>query len=322
MTLAVVAVAATAGTARAACTPAVNVQAIVDDSLSMFTTDYDGNRVEALKLLISKTGNAGKSLGAVEFGSAGDDPVAQPAARTVFAPQPMGLGGAMMAAALDASIKADERATDYNAAFAKAAADNPAADARIFITDGGHSEGDYAEGHRGGPRTYVIGLEVYDADDVTRLRRIADETGGRYYSGVTRADLAATVNKIDAALNCGKINKTYTDRFTRGGKSKRRSIRVRKGTRSAELVLTWESPRDRFSVGSIRLVTKNGTLTNKTKRRLTLKRRSGKTFATIRVAGLKPGRLRFTLRSRKIRSSPFGTVKVKLTTQVTFGATG
>ena len=50
-----------------------------------------------------------------------------------------------MRAALDQKIHADNGATDYNGAFAQSDADNPSADARIFLTDGGHDIGEYNE---------------------------------------------------------------------------------------------------------------------------------------------------------------------------------
>ena len=41
-------------------------------------------------------------------------------------------------------IQADNGGTDYNAAFNTGRAANPGAQARIFLTDGGHNLGDYA----------------------------------------------------------------------------------------------------------------------------------------------------------------------------------
>ena len=64
-----------------------------------------------------------------------------------------------MRSALDAAIQADNGATDYNGAFAQSDADNPGADARIFLTDGGHDVGTYNEGHLVHKvPTYVIGF--------------------------------------------------------------------------------------------------------------------------------------------------------------------
>ena len=53
----------------AACAPLTNIEAIIDDSGSMASTDSNRLRVAALDLLISKPQNAKLMLGAVEFGT-------------------------------------------------------------------------------------------------------------------------------------------------------------------------------------------------------------------------------------------------------------
>lgn len=303
-----------AGAVGAACAPATNIEAIIDDSGSMAGTDSDKNRVEGLKILLSKSGNANKTLGAIEFGS-GYDPVTDPPASTVFAPLTIGGNTAAMQAALDANIDAMHGATDYNGAFDKAKVDNPGANARIFLTDGGHNIGDYANGHQGGPPTYVIGLSVVDPTYVARLQQIATETGGVYFPDVTSANLNATMNQVDAALNCQSIGNTYTDTFTKQGQVKSHSTRISSSTRSADLVLSWQSPLDQFTIGSIKLRTSNGTIASIAKKRLTIKRTSGKTFLTVRVRGLKRGTLKFKLRAKRFGSGSF--TGVNLITQAT-----
>ena len=157
LTIGIAAPGAGAATASASCTKATNIEAIVDDSISMEFTDPDRLRVQAMNLLID-TLSPGTQLGAVEFGSAGyeNNP---PAADTVFSPQPVGSGASAMRTALDTKIHADNGATDYNGAFAQSDTDNPSADARIFLTDGGHDVDTYNEAHLvHNVRTYVIGF--------------------------------------------------------------------------------------------------------------------------------------------------------------------
>ncbi|MGH2549898.1 MAG: hypothetical protein ACRDHN_10935, partial [Thermomicrobiales bacterium] len=229
--------------AAVTCKPAGNVEAIIDDSGSMDGTDSAVNRAEAIKLLISKSGNAGKTLGAVEFGS--DQSYLTPPigpAVTLFPPLPIGPNVATMNAALSAKLLADNAATDYNGAFALAKTDNPTADARIFITDGGHNAGAYTNGHQGGPPTYVLGLGIGPASpsnlDATRLKVIANETKGVYYPDVSTGNIAATVNKVDAALNCQAVAKTFTDVFTKAGQTKSKVVSIGPKTSSADLTLT------------------------------------------------------------------------------------
>src|SRR5690242_12716978 len=167
----------------AACTPATNIEAIIDDSGSMIATDPNRLRVQAMDLLINAL-SPGTTLGTIEFGSALDftEPPT-PAADPVFNPESVGPNAAAMKSALDTAIQADNGATDYNAAFATSDAANPGAQARIFLTDGAHNVGDYANGHLVHTvRTYVISFSpgVQQADQA-RLQQIATDTGGAYY---------------------------------------------------------------------------------------------------------------------------------------------
>lgn len=305
----------TGGAIAATCVPATNIEAIIDDSVSMSWTDSNINRAEALKILISKSGNAKKTLGAVEFGS-GDS---TPAATTVFAPAAIGANATTMSAALTTNLLADHGATDYNAAFTQAGVDNPGANARIFLTDGAHNKGDYANGHQGGPPTYVIGLGIGDSvtggTDAARLQQIANETGGTYYPNVTTDNVNATMNKIDAALNCQAIAATFTDIFSAVGQSKSRATRISARTRSIDLVLSWTSPLDAFTIGSIKLRTSRGTIASISRKHLKIKRSAGKTFLNVHVSGLKRGKLRFKLRATTLGSATGS--GVTLTTQAT-----
>ncbi|HEX5989100.1 MAG TPA: cutinase family protein [Solirubrobacterales bacterium] len=191
------------------CAPATNVAAILDDSGSMSWNDPLNIRAAAMQLLITQPGGRDRTLGAVEFGTE---------AGTLFPPATVAAGGAEMLAALggldNAGFQGTGDQTDYNAAFA-AAALQPAADARIFLTDGEHNVGDYENGHSGGPRTYVIGLNIGRAGEGSEaadlLGRIAAETGGVYYplrrddddsAAVQVRRLQPVFNSINAELEC------------------------------------------------------------------------------------------------------------------------
>src|SRR6476659_2524228 len=91
--------------ASAGCTPATNIEAIIDDSGSMAGTDPSTLRVKGLKLLIN-TLSSGTFLGAVEFGGSFFSG-STPSADTVFKPEAVGPNAATMGAALDAKIMAD-----------------------------------------------------------------------------------------------------------------------------------------------------------------------------------------------------------------------
>src|SRR3954470_4460766 len=170
----------------AACQKVTNIEAIVDDSGSMALTDGNRLRVQAMDLLINAL-DSGTTLGAIEVASS-FDPATEPPADAVFGPEPVGPNAAAMKAALDQKIQADAGGTDYNAAFNTARAANPGAQARIFLTDGGHNVGDYQNTHLNPPPqaqtpTYVIGFSpgLADPTDQARLQQIAADTGGQFF---------------------------------------------------------------------------------------------------------------------------------------------
>lgn len=299
-----------------ACVRAANIEAIVDDSGSMSYTDSNRLRVQALDLLIS-TLSPSTQLGAVEFGS---ELLGQPGADTVFKPEPVGPNEKAMRAALDQKIQADNGATDYNAAFAQSDADNPNADARIFLTDGGHDVGTYNEAHltRRVP-TYVIGFGsgLASTEDQERLKKIASDTGGRYFPLEDASQLQAVMNNVGAALTCQTPPRQFTDQLGQG-QSKSHSVAIGAKTKSVQITLTWASSLDRFKVSGLKLVGQGGTLAVASRRRhepsqLKVTTKTSSTFAVLKVSRLRKGRLVFSVKAAKVGS---GEPKVALTTQV------
>ena len=207
----------------------------------MAGTDRNELRRTGLEIFITNSANAKKTLGAVEFGST---------ANTVFAPGVVGSQRSSMVSKLRQLIDADNGGTDYNSGFLKAASDNPNAQARIFLTDGADNGG-FTNTHRGGPRTYVVGLSIGAAgpgqDDANRLQLIADETGGRYFPNVTAAKLQTTFNTISSAVNCLQAPKSFTSKvFTSRGQSSTKTTSLASITKSADLVLNWAQPTNKF----------------------------------------------------------------------------
>ena len=300
----------------ATCTKATNIEAIVDDSISMEFTDASRLRVQAMNLLI---GTLGKStqLGAVEFGSGGfeNNP---PPADTVFPPEPVGPNATAMRTALDQVIHADNGATDYNGAFAQSDLDNPSADARIFLTDGGHIVGTYNEAHLvHRVPTYVIGFGVPAGEDQTRLQKIAGDTGGRYFPLEDSAQLQAVMNTIEAALTCQTPPRQFTDQLGQG-QSKTHSVAIGAASKAVQITLTWTSPLDKFKLSGLKLSNKGHLLAiagrpGKKPGKLKVSRKTSSTFAVLTVSHLHKGQLSFAVRAAKIGS---GEPKVSLITQV------
>jgi hypothetical protein len=300
-------------TASAGCTPKTNIEAILDDSGSMSVTDESRLRVQAIDLLINALPPQ-TQLGAVEFGS---ELFEKPAADTVFPPEPVGTNAVAMKSALDVAIRADNGATDYNSAFAKADADDPNSQARIFLTDGGHNEGDYNEAHLGhNVPTYVIGFGsgLTAPEDQARLQKIATDTGGQLFQLVDNSSLQAAMTKIEAALLCQTPPREFND-LLKEGQSKTHSIPVGASTKALQIVLSWPSSLDKFKLVGLRLIANHKLIAaaRPKVRKLQVKKQSGQTFLVAKVSGLRKGTLRFSVKAAKIGS---GEPKVKLTTQV------
>jgi hypothetical protein len=299
--------AAPASAMAGSCVPATNIQAIVDDSGSMALSDSSDLRIRAMELFIDTPGNERRTLGAVEFGSA---------ASPLFAPGVISRDGEAMKASLNASLIEDNGGTDYNDAFAAAGAQNPNAAARIFLTDGAHTdEPAYADGHRGGPATHVIGLGVIEGSEFDLLLdRIANETGGLYRRATDATALQAAMFDINTAIACQAPPVRFTNTFSRVGQTATRTVRIPSGVRSATFALTWANAADAFTIRGFRVIRRGEVVARGAKvRKLRITRRTGATFTTVRVKRLVRGRLRFKLRATRLASP--GTT-VDLTTQV------
>ena len=299
--------------ASASCTPKTNIEAIVDDSGSMGFTDESRLRVEAMDLLINALPGQ-TQLGAVEFGS---ELFEKPAADTIFPPEPVAVNAAAMKSSLDTLIQADNGATDYNGAFAKADADNPTSQARIFLTDGGHDEGEYKETHLAhNVPTYVVGFSpgLAAAEDQARLQKIADDTGGTFFPLPDASALQPTMTKIEAALTCQTPPREFTD-LLKAGQSKVHSVPVGASTKALQIVLSWTSSLDKFKLSGLRLIAHRKVVAagRPKVRKLQVKKESGQTFLVAKVSGLRKGTLRFSVKAATVGS---GEPKVKLTTQV------
>jgi hypothetical protein len=294
--------------AAAACTPATNIEAIIDDSGSMFGTDPNRLRVQAMDLLINAL-DSGTTLGAVEFGTT---------ANAVFNPAAVGPNAAAMKSSLDTLIQADNGGTDYNAAFNTARAANPGAAARIFLTDGGHNAGTYANTHLNPvpPQTptYVIGFSpgLALAADQARLQQIATDTGGQYFPLPDSSALQSVMNQIETQLTCQSAPKTFSDNLAQG-KSKQHAVSISKHSKAAQLALTWASPLDKFKITDLKITQGGDVVASRGVRHLKVKITKGTTFIVVKVSRLVAGKLHFKVKATHIGS---GAPKVTLTTQV------
>jgi hypothetical protein len=305
-------------TGSAACTAATNIEAIIDDSGSMAFTDPNRLRVQAMDLLL-KTLPQSTTLGAVEFGSGFEEIPgylpAQPAAFTLFPPEPISPNSAAMEASMKANINADDGATDYNAAFAKADADDPTSQARIFLTDGGHDEGTYNEAHLAhNVPTYVIGFDLSQGEDTERLQKIASDTGGKVYELKDSSEVQAVVNGIGAEITCHTPPRAFTDELAQG-KSKTHTITIGAKTHTLRVTLTWAEPGDVFKLTGLRIKSHGKVVAlarpAKPKKLKVTTTAKSETFSVLKISHLRPGTLFFSVKGAKVSG---GTVKV--TTQL------
>ncbi len=228
-------------------------------------------------------------------------------------------------------MRANNGGTDYNAAFKGAADDNPAAQARIFITDGGHRAGRYLDVHRGGPPTFVIGLDIgEDTPAGRRLTRIAADTGGRAFLDVTANEVARVLNQIDSALNCDVDIDSDEDTLSTADPTDQQVIDLRPDARTCDIDVSWGDDDDAVEPEEIAFVNEEGEVMSRAGRaalkrvvarpgrtftidgmRLTGRRRG--TFFGLRVGASSPGdRLRVRYRATRVEGR-----SVALTSQVT-----
>jgi hypothetical protein len=293
------------------CVPARNVEAIVDDSGSMDKTDPEVLRREALDLLISKPTNAGHITGAVEFGTG-----AQEIFPPLVLPDVTDPLHATLESLLDEHIRHDAGQTNYNAAFAAAAQQNPDAQGRIFVTDGAHNVGALDLATAAGPPTYVIGLGNLRGRAIEdNLQAIADTTGGLYFAHVRADQLPPVIDAIDAiGLGCaiglptaaiavpsarapapsrpGASAAPTVDAGVTGALPDSATVTDKKpiakfvtdlppALSRADLTLTWDSTSDRFAITAVTLV--NGSRTIRVRGRALARALRGDTISKGRL---------------------------------------
>ena len=306
--------AAPASSAAARCVPKNATDAIIDDSGSMAGSDPIKLRNEGLKQLMADPDNAKRNLGALEFGSD---------AAPLFDLRTIGPNIAANNGVLDAQVDANAGGTNYNAAFELAKTHGANADSLIFLTDGGHNEGVYAENHKQGKPVYVIGFGLApNGPDDDRLAKIASETGG-LYKRVQVGDangMKVAMNEINARINCRRVPISFNDLFNRIRQSKTHSVSTGVGDKSVNLTANWGTPGDRVDLTSfslVRTVPVSGPSASKRRRRkkvvtrLKAVKRPGATFTTIKVKlpnkrSKRRGKLRFRVKATAITNPAAG----------------
>jgi hypothetical protein len=282
----------------AACQKATNIEAIIDDSGSMFITDPNKFRTTLLDAFTALQQNQGKTLGGIEFGNTAD---------VLFAPAAIpGVIPAMDASF--AAVNADNGTTDYNLAFATANTANPGADGRIFLSDGGHDVGTYNNGHASPPtKTDTVG---FGSVDTTLLDRIASDTGGKSFNLTDSSQVPAIAAAVTADMNCKAPPLTFTDNFTHQGQSFGHAFKV-KG-KSADILETWTDQTAVLTVTGFSTAGGHKASTSSVAHAsVKARKKSGKGFVTVHLKGLKKGtRIRFKVKAKQLAGPTTATASV------------
>ena len=287
-----------------------DVEAIVDISGSMSSSDPKFLRKDALNLLGDLSGTA-DGLGAVGFDNE-YQPIFDLTQTTSQA----------IVNQLKARVKnqvINRGSTDYNIGMDKAwdalnaPGVNPAKPKMIiFLTDGGHNAGEYNNGHlrfaapglfngvtqRSWPVCAVqLGLKsAFQAADVVRLKRIASDTGGKYFATQSSASLNDIYFKCRGQSTGQQAILSKSVVFTKGGQQRQFSRRLAKRLRQATFFVN--------SGGTFRfqmtLIDPKGHRFTRTTRRSGLVFRTGTTFQFFRITRPLAGNWRIIVKSIKI----------------------
>ena len=287
-----------------------DVEAIVDISGSMAGSDPKFLRKDALNLLGDLSGTA-DGLGAVGFDNE-YQPIFDLTKTTSQA----------VVNQLKARVKTqviNRGGTDYNVGMDKAwdALNAPGVDPNkpkliIFLTDGGHNAGDYNNGHlrfaapglfngvtqRSWPVCAVqLGRKAsFLAGDVVRLKRIASDTGGKYFATQSSTSLNDIYFKCRGQSTGQQAILSRSVVFTKGGQQRQFSRRLAKRLRQATFFVN--------SGGTFRfqmtLIDPKGHRITRSTRRLGLVFRAGKTFQFFRITRPPAGSWRIIVKAIKI----------------------
>jgi hypothetical protein len=271
------------------CTVASNLESIIDDSGSMSLTDSNRFRVDMVNILA--TLNPDKTMGGVEFGS---DAV------PLFLAKPIGPNLGVIKSALNA-VQADNGGTDYEQGFNVANAQNPSANARIFLSDGAPNfDPDPNVWRNPNIKTYVVGFGTVDP---TVLTQIASDTGGPPPFNVTNVAQLRTVGAIiNARINCEPDPIQITKTLTRAGQVKGLSFAADGNT--SQIVVSWD-PGSKIQVYGF---TQGGgghssAVAQSAKRRgghVRSKQTRGASYTVINLTRVHKGRVRFKIKAKKL----------------------
>ena len=270
------------------CTAADNLEAIIDDSGSMAGTDASRFRVDMVNILA--TLNPTKTMGGVEFGS---DAV------PLFLAKPIGPNLGVIKSALNA-VQADNGGTDYEQGFNVANAQNPGANARVFLSDGAPNfDPDPNVWRNPNIKTYVVGFGTIDPAVLTQ---IATDTGGPAPFNVTDvAQLRTVAAIINARINCQTDPIQITKTLSKPGQVKGLSFAADGNT--SQIVVSWNQGSKiqvfGFTQGGGGQASAIAQSAKKRGGRIKAKQTRGASYAVINLSHVHKGRVKFKIKAKK-----------------------
>ncbi|HEX8122855.1 MAG TPA: integrin alpha [Solirubrobacteraceae bacterium] len=302
----------------AGCTPALNVQAVLEDN-AYTDEDADPERIRktGMQAFVATPRNFGTVLGITAF-----DRTEESESSTIFPPTELGVSRVRtLQRALQREVDGGDIFPGYGPMFRALAEHNPNAGARIMLVDGFLFK--RLRGLRGLTRgsapTYVIAVgEPPDrnAIDISEMKRVARETKGRYFEARTPKEINRALQAIESRLRCDVEADNYQEELQAGDDEEVAEVEVLEGVHSADITLTWIDEDEDFEIEEVVISGEDGEVVDVlddeeiddayTERdpEARLSGGRGRTFRTLHLTGLTPGRtLRVVARSDDRRSS-------------------
>jgi FG-GAP repeat protein len=303
---------------REGCTPALNVQAVLEDNpYTHEDADPQRIRMTGMQAFVSTPRNFGTVLGITAF-----DRTDESDSSTIFPPTELTRSRVnALKGALQREVDGRDIFPGYGPMFRALAEHNPNAGARIMLVDGYLFK--RLRGLRGLTRgsapTYVIAVghpPDRNAIDISEMRRVTRETKGRYFEARTPREINRALQAIESRLRCDLEADNYQEELQAEEPEKVAEALLEEEAHSADVTLNWIDEDEDFEIDRIVVLDEDGEQVEDVidgdeiddayteadpAAKLTGGR--GRTFRTLHLTGLEPNRrLRVIARSDDPRS--------------------
>jgi hypothetical protein len=239
----------------AGCTPAINVQAVLDDDgYNDKRADPGRLRLEGMQAYVATPRNYGTVLGVTGFGSEETDGESV----ALIEPSELTPGRAdLHKGLLFKGITGEDSFPGYDRMFRTLADQNPSAGARIMVIDGyTFEEVAELEGLTDGSApTYIVAIgEPPDRsrDDIRQMKRVTRETKGRYYEAKTARQLERALQAIQSRIRCDIEADLFQENLQNGDESEEvAETELEEDVKSADITVTWRDEEDDYEIDQV-----------------------------------------------------------------------